>query len=419
MYSKTLILSSQNKFLTNSPRAILTIISGKNSTGKIRLYNLDKLNEKVKLGVFYNDKVLTSSLQKVDDHYEFYLDENLNMNLDVYCALVDTGNNNEVVLCGGSYSGLYFTDEAPVSPLAYIDEEFDDEIDNAIKKFDSIDDTDNSFDNSTTTDTLNTINNILDNNRDSDNQIEKNEFCNNQSNSKDNHCGDCNNCQYKDYFYSSNEEQQSYKDNSSDKCGQNQESKQEKNNAFENLGNSSDIPKNNTSLNTNSKNADNSCFENINCKLSTPQNSEKLNKNDINTTACENQTNNICEQTDNAKTNMAEGEQFLASIIDQLEEMFKEYPLNETLMNIIPNSKIIKVEDSIDNSSYIVGTMYDDDQIKYLIYGVPALNNTAPPKELGADYQWLPLDAEDPLSDGYYLVYTDISTGKTVPIRVE
>ncbi len=289
MFSKTLILSSQDKFVTNSPRAILTIIKEKNkTTGKIRLYNLKKLDNSVALGVFCEQKVFKSNLKYIDDHYEFELDDNLNIASDIYCALIDKEKNNSVVLCGGSYSGMYFTDEE--SPFDDVDEDINQQIDQEIAK-DDIDD-----------------------------------------NPK------CENCEYKNCFFEQS-----------------------------------------------------TTLENANVET------ESL----VETIPSSQQDNN-----------------YLVSIVEQLEEMFKEYPLDEQIMSIIPNSKIVKVED-IENTSYIVGTLFDDTGIKYLIYGVPARYNTSPPKEFDGNYQWLALDPDDPLSDGYYLLYTDITNGKPVKIKVE
>ncbi len=292
MFSKTLILSSQEKFVTNSPRAILTIIKEKNkTTGKIRLYNLKKLDNSVALGIFCDQNVFKSGLNYVGDHYEFEVKEDINISNDIYCALIDTQKQNEVVLCGGSYSGMYFTDEE--SPFDELEEETIQQIDQEIAK-DDIDESPN-----------------------------------------------CKNCEYKNTF-----------------------------------------------------------FEQTN----TTQDNEPL----IAETTSLSETIPASEQDNN----------YLSSVVEQLEEMFKEYPLDEQIMSIIPNSKIIKVED-IENNSYIVGTLFDADGIKYLLYGVPARNNTAPPKEFDGNYQWLALDPDDPLSDGYYLLYTDITNGKPVKLKVE
>lgn len=325
MYSKTLILSSQNKYLTNSPRAILTLFNSKNSTsGKIRLYNLDKLNNSVKIGVYYNEQVLSTNLRRNDDCYEFNLEKLLDLNNNVYCALIDTENSNQLVLCGGSFSGFYFTDEqiaevsGNFSPLNDEDEELEEVIDNAI---------------------LNE---------------ETKEGC---INCEDN----CKQCMYKEYFYA-----------------------HQKNVEIENL------------------------LEKTDKLEETRENVEEV--------ECL-QTEKTAKQEEQ-KNNSKETEQFLTSIKEQLDEMFKEYPLDEQIMNIIPNSKIIKVTDAED-TNYILGIMYEDEEIKYLVYGVPARYNSPAPKELGNDYQWLPLDPEDALSDGYYLIYQDASNGKVVPIKVE
>lgn len=312
MFSKTLILSSQDKFIANSPRAILTIFKENNKTfGKIRLYNLDKIDKGVKIGILVNEQVFKSDIVHKDDYYMFEINNDIDINSDIYCALIDTEKNSKVVLCGGSYSGMYFTDEE--NPFDDIEENISQQIDQEVAK----------------------------------NDIEENSDCSN-----------CKNCEYKDYFFKNTPTQQ---------CESNNLESEEDPLLV------TDEPKIETA--------------------------ESL---DIS------QQENAPEQDNN----------FLSSIVEQLEEMFKEYPLDEQIMSIIPNSKIVKVED-VENTSYVVGTLFDDDGIKYLVYGVPARYNTAPPQEFDGNYQWLALDPDDPSSDGYYLLYTDITNGKPVKIKVE
>ena len=52
----------------------------------------------------------------------------------------------------------------------------------------------------------------------------------------------------------------------------------------------------------------------------------------------------------------------------------------------------------------------------YMCYAVKSNYNSTPPDELGNNYQWLPLDKEDPLSDGYYLVFQDATDFKILEL---
>lgn len=105
---------------------------------------------------------------------------------------------------------------------------------------------------------------------------------------------------------------------------------------------------------------------------------------------------------------------FLSLISDQIDEMLSKYPLDPDLNRIIAHSKFIKILDEYDDTTYSIGIIYDGDDIKYLAYAVPARYNATAPAELGANYQWLPLDPDDPMSDGYFIVYQDALDGSVV-----
>lgn len=325
MKSKTIILSSQKKFTNNSPRAIITFIQNNQTLeGKLRLYNLNSLTKTSKLGIFYENQVYTTNLIQKEDSFCFYLNENFNLDNNIYCAIIDKGNNNEVVLCGGTTQNFNYT----------LEEESEDK------------------NNKCKSNSLN--NNMEENNFPTDNSTSTND------------CNACENCIYKEYFFAHKNEKE-----------------------LENLKSLSTED----SLNTEKQNILENDYDF----------SENKDYDDI-------EKINVLNK---------ESEKFLQSITDQLDDMFKTYPEDKTIMQIIPNSKIIKVTDTIDEDSYIVGVIYEENEIKYLLYGVPSKYNNPAPKEFGDNYQWLPLNAEDPLSDGYYLLYQDASSGKIVPIIVE
>ncbi len=102
----------------------------------------------------------------------------------------------------------------------------------------------------------------------------------------------------------------------------------------------------------------------------------------------------------------------LEQIIPQFEYIFENFPLNEELTKKIENSKFVNMSDG----DYSLGAMFDEGKIKYICYAVKSNYNAPAPEELGKHYQWLPLDNEDPLSDGYYIVFQDTSDLKIIEV---
>ena len=68
-----------------------------------------------------------------------------------------------------------------------------------------------------------------------------------------------------------------------------------------------------------------------------------------------------------------------------------------------------------DGDFYVFGLLYDDNEnIKYVCYGVPAVFEENPPDELSGYPIWLPLDKDNAKGFGYWLTYQDASTGEPV-----
>ncbi|MBQ9795510.1 MAG: hypothetical protein IJW36_00925, partial [Clostridia bacterium] len=78
------------------------------------------------------------------------------------------------------------------------------------------------------------------------------------------------------------------------------------------------------------------------------------------------------------------------------------------------NGKFVKIEEN--NEQFSIGAIYEQDEMKYICYAVLKDYNTPAPQELGEHYQWLPLDKEDPLSEGYYIVFQDAHDLKIVDL---
>lgn len=105
---------------------------------------------------------------------------------------------------------------------------------------------------------------------------------------------------------------------------------------------------------------------------------------------------------------------FYNMIADQLEELFDKFPRENTLEKLIDNSKWIRINHEEENKYYVVGIIYQNDDIKYICYGVPGNYYNEPPIELRNYSQWLPTDAMNPYEFGYWTMYQDADTGENV-----
>ncbi len=103
-----------------------------------------------------------------------------------------------------------------------------------------------------------------------------------------------------------------------------------------------------------------------------------------------------------------------SNLNEQFDYIFSHFPMDETLNNLITNSKFVKIDENKD--TYSIGAIYEEEKMKYICYAKPTDYNAPVPDELGKHYQWLPLDKDDPLSDGYYIVFQDAKDLKIVEL---
>ena len=107
-------------------------------------------------------------------------------------------------------------------------------------------------------------------------------------------------------------------------------------------------------------------------------------------------------------------ESLIESLIPQFNYLFEKYPLDENLMKLIENSKFVEMSEN--SQTFSIGAIYENSKLKYICYAVKSSYNNPAPTELGDHYQWVPTDAEDPLSDGYYIVFQDATDLKIVEL---
>lgn len=113
-----------------------------------------------------------------------------------------------------------------------------------------------------------------------------------------------------------------------------------------------------------------------------------------------------------------EEKQFFKEIKMQVENLFSENKPEEFLQNAIPGSKWVRVDlDDVDY--YVFGLIYQDDELKFVCYGVPGFYSSEPPKQLSGYPIWFPLDQQKAEGFGYWLTYQDAETGESVKAIME
>ena len=115
--------------------------------------------------------------------------------------------------------------------------------------------------------------------------------------------------------------------------------------------------------------------------------------------------------------NIKPDHEFYNMIADQIDELFARYPREKNLETLIDNSMWCKIDTDTDNKYYVVGIIKENNDIKYICYGVPGNYNIEPPLELKDYSQWLPTDPSAPYDNGYWVMYQDSTTGENVLLK--
>lgn len=139
----------------------------------------------------------------------------------------------------------------------------------------------------------------------------------------------------------------------------------------------------------------------------------------------ENLTKENVESEENAKDNQVEeveeevSESFVSRLKPQIDKLFENNPIEKNLEEIFPNSKFVKIEYEDDGDFYVFGLLYEGEKIKYVCYGIPAVYEEEPPKELSGYPIFVPLDKEKAGGFGYWLTYQDAETGEPIKASIE
>lgn len=94
---------------------------------------------------------------------------------------------------------------------------------------------------------------------------------------------------------------------------------------------------------------------------------------------------------------------------EKFNEILYNNPANESLMDLIPESKWVDVEDE----NHTFGIIYDENNVPlYICYGFKLGWSEEPPEKLEGYCQWIPLDCADPRGDGIWVIYINAQTGE-------
>ena len=104
---------------------------------------------------------------------------------------------------------------------------------------------------------------------------------------------------------------------------------------------------------------------------------------------------------------------FYSQIQKTITHLFESKESDETLENLIEDSKFVKVENEETNDFYSVGIIYENQKPKYICYAIPTDKDCPPPENLAQFAQFLPTSDEK----GYYLMYQDAKSGENIIIQ--
>lgn len=362
MKSKTIIISSQGENNNlNGARGILTLYEDVDILKcKLRLYNSKKPNRNCRLGLYYQDEVYSANILDKGSFFESSFAGHFNIEKDFYCAVIDTDNNNQIMLAGGTYAGYYYDDNSVFSSMEEKPEPNKSPVQENITPHQ----------------------------------------CFNSSDEEEK----CASCKYKEYFYN---------DTSTKDISEMQDSKTSKSKIVSKESVSSIQMSNEKAemIDSHNKYSTNECIDKTQLNI--------INTTNDNHVVMQPETLNpkLKSEDDNKESDKRSEKidaSFLQAMIPQFEYIFENYQQNEELTNLVNNSKFVLIQEA--SEQYSIGAIYENEEMKYICYAIKCNYNEPVPSELGVYYQWLPIDNEDPLSEGYYIVYQDSTDLKIIEV---
>lgn len=123
------------------------------------------------------------------------------------------------------------------------------------------------------------------------------------------------------------------------------------------------------------------------------------------------------QSTQNQKSSVLEEEKtkkscFFDSVKEKVEKMFLENQPFEKLSSYIENSKWVKVDVDENGLYYLLGLIYENDNVKQICYALPAKKNDAPPAHLKEFCTFVECENDD----GFFVMSQDAENGENLII---
>lgn len=103
---------------------------------------------------------------------------------------------------------------------------------------------------------------------------------------------------------------------------------------------------------------------------------------------------------------------FYDTVRRQLDKLFEKREHYGLLEKLLPDSRWVKIDYDNKGKYYLIGLV--SQPVRYICYGVPGKYSPHPPSELAGYCQWLAVDESNPIGEGFWVMYQDAVTGKSV-----
>lgn len=104
---------------------------------------------------------------------------------------------------------------------------------------------------------------------------------------------------------------------------------------------------------------------------------------------------------------------YYRSVKDEIDELLKNYPADETLKGAFSCSEWVRVKGEENAPQYLVGVVYDDGKAKYICYALVAEDKNSPPEEIREVCSFVPASPFD-TDKGFFVIFQSAATGECI-----
>ena len=108
-----------------------------------------------------------------------------------------------------------------------------------------------------------------------------------------------------------------------------------------------------------------------------------------------------------------DGDGYYLSVKNELDELFKTYPKDDTLAGAFSCGEWVRVKGTAKDPQYLVGVLYEGGQAKYICYALAAQDKDNPPDETKNVCSFVPVSA---LSEnvGFFVIFQSATGGECI-----